>query len=133
MTNRARTWGAALAALFLTCEQTRSADCVIVTDGSLAVYMHELAHCNGWNHPTFEAGHEPPAEYVHDFTDGKLTVYQTGQDYVEQMGVMTFAQMDARFIMTTKTPPQLCAMLWRQHRIFAAQKDVDNVIGCAVR
>lgn len=111
----------------------RAAECTVVTDGTIEVYMHELAHCNGWEHPPFKPGYDPPAKFVHPF-NGELTVYLAGQDYADMMSTMDYAQMGVKFIlMPNRSPPQMCALLWKQNDVSAAKDDVDRVIGCAIR
>jgi hypothetical protein len=120
--------GVALATLLISKAQA----CTIVTDGTIEVYWHELAHCNGWDHKPFERGHEPPASYVHDF-NGPLTVYLTGHG-MGQITTMNYAQFNAKIILAPdRTVPQLCGALWKQHGVIAAQKDINSLIGCSIR
>ena len=71
--------------------------CTIVYDGSRHFYLHELAHCNGWDHPPFEVA-DPPAAYVHEF-DGDLTVIKCGRRHA------------------CKSVRKRCLALWEEHGV----------------
>jgi len=108
--------------------------CEIVTDGTLRVYRHELAHCNGWVHEPFALDLMPPAKLIHEY-DGRLTVYLTGHDYEAQMATMSYAQYDAEFIpMWDETVVSLCQMLWQENDITVEATDTqwDQLTGCAI-
>jgi hypothetical protein len=63
--------------LLVACNDAGTASCTIVTNGTRAVYEHELAHCNGWDHEAFVPA-DPPSSYVHAF-DGQLTLIECGR------------------------------------------------------
>jgi hypothetical protein len=107
--------------------------CTIVTNGALHVFQHELAHCNGWTHAPFEAGVDPPDNYVHEY-DGELVVYLTGENYDGQMDTMSFAQIEAHFIMAwDRTVPALCMAFWKERGIYAASEKVSKIVGCSIK
>jgi hypothetical protein len=106
--------------------------CIIVTDGTVAIYQHEIAHCNGWTHPAFVPA-DPPSEFVHPF-DGLLTVYLTGSNYGEQMATMSLAPMDTKYIFSwNETVEAICQRLWREKGIAAASDHKGVLAGCAIR
>jgi hypothetical protein len=122
----------ALLALLLSSVPAWGQTCKIVTDSSLHVFQHELAHCNGWTHKPFEAGINPPEMWVHPY-DGELVVYLTGVDYSGQMDTIGFAQVEAEFIMSDKTPPQLCSEFWKDRGVMPNAALVSRIVGCSVK
>jgi hypothetical protein len=125
-------FGVAAATLFSTAAWALDR-CVIVTNGSIENYQHELSHCNGWQHPEFKPGYDPPLSFIHPFI-GELTVWMVGVDYGSQLQTMPEIQFDAIIHSApTRTVPELCGRLWKENGIVAAQTDIDHIIGCAVR
>ena len=84
--------------------------CIIVTDGTRDTYEHELAHCNGWQHPEFAEAHQP-ARYVRPYWPLEVHVCP-GLD--------------------CKSPAQLCMKL-RKERGLVNTKGWRNVVGCSIR
>jgi hypothetical protein len=106
--------------------------CTIVTDGTIAIYEHEIAHCNGWWHEPFAPNLVPPREYVHPY-DGLLTVYLTGHNYGEHMAIMSLAPMDTKYIFRwDETVETICRQLWQERGIAASKKFEGRLSGCAV-
>jgi hypothetical protein len=104
--------------------------CTIITDGSKAVYEHELAHCNGWTHPEWTYA-VPPKSYVHAYP-GTLTVLQC-PDRRHKLG----AQADAVFLREPcRGGDELrrrCFVLWASNgkRIAADGIAARSFNGCA--
>jgi hypothetical protein len=65
-----------VAAALLSCDAKSEPRCTIVTDGTQEIFVHERAHCLGWEHPPFEVAY-PPKKFRHDFP-GRLTVIPCG-------------------------------------------------------
>ena len=104
-----------------------------MTNGTVEVFQHELAHCNGWYHAPFEIGVDPPDNLVHPY-DGELVVILTGSDFSGQNETIDFAQRGTRFIMKWDyTVPELCKQFWKERGIVAVSKDIDRIVGCSIR
>lgn len=121
-----------LLALLLTCGSAWGQTCTIVTDGTVAIYEHELAHCNGWRHKPFEADIPTPPEFVYPYR-GVLTVYMTGSNYSEQADTMLLLPYDARLIFLNEEPEVICQQLWRERGWTVPAEHDGRLVGCAVQ
>ena len=119
---------AALAALFM-CSPAWSESCTVVTDGTIEIYFHELAHCNGWVHAPFQIGAEPPLELLHDFR-GKLNIIISGHDDFE---TLLAAQTGADIVLSSRPVIEICRRLWKERSIDASTVGRNRIIGCAVK
>jgi hypothetical protein len=123
----------ALVALLMMSAPAWGQTCTIVTNGTVKVFQHELAHCNGWSHKPFQRGVNPPPEYVHHY-DGELVVYLTGDFYSSMSDTIDYAQQDTKFIMDfDRTVPGLCKQFWRERGIPYDASVVDEIVGCSVK
>ena len=122
-----------LAALLMMSVPAWGQTCTVVTNGKVSVFQHELAHCNGWFHPPFQRGVNPPSELVHPY-DSELVVILTGTNFPAQNDTIDYAQPGAEFIMRwDATVPELCKQLWQDRGIRYDASVVDEIVGCSVK
>jgi hypothetical protein len=102
--------------------------CTIVTNGNWGVYLHELAHCNGWVHPLFASDQYPPPGYMHDF-EGELTII--GADLITRLD----AQAGTKFLTRQQPVPEICRTLWAKQGLdVSAYTDaINKIVGCSVK
>ena len=127
------TWLAATLGLY--CVQGWAGQvCTIVTNGTIEIYEHELAHCNGWKHEPFSRVIEPPAEYVHPYA-GTLTIIMSGHDDWLTRTDPTLIGVGYAIKVTSRPVAQLCAKLWREHgiseEVYAMY--LNDILGCSVK
>jgi hypothetical protein len=103
--------------------------CIIVTNGGLDTYIHELAHCNGWVHAPFAPGLVPHSEFVRVY-DGQLVIVLDANAI--PLDTYIHAQTNAQIVQSSWTAAAICRELWRERNLVVTHKDVDRVIGCAV-
>jgi hypothetical protein len=89
-------------------KKTSKRVCTMVADGMISTYVHELAHCNGWDHPDnpqTEADYWIPAKYIRPF-NGKVVVTLSS----DRMGktIREYAQPGTKFKTSKKTADALC-------------------------
>ena len=95
--------------------------CPIITDGTVDTFNHELAHCNGWNHPEKGSGYNPPAKFIHPY-DGRLVVTMSR----ESRRTRKIAQGGTTFRLSKKSPTRLC------HELDDDFKKFPALLGCAI-
>jgi hypothetical protein len=120
-----------IAAATLPLEGTERRRCTIVTNGTVEVYLHELAHCNGWSHPQFTAGQWPPPEYLIDYP-GQLTIIMSGADDIV---TRLDTKASTEIVVTDEKVSVICSRLWTGKGIDISThaSKIEDIIGCAVR
>lgn len=83
------------------------ASCVIITDSTVASFVHELAHCNGWNHPDSAPWDiRVPRRYIHAYP-GPITITIT--DGGSPRAIARVAQSNAKIKVSRRDAASLCA------------------------
>jgi hypothetical protein len=103
-------------------------ECHMVVSPVLSSFLHELAHCNGWSHPLFESGWNPPYKYIHPYA-GKLYVTIS---YGDPAFIKAHAQKDAVIDHTMINVPELCMGLWDRYNVHYDER-IFGIVGCSLR
>lgn len=103
-------------------------DCTIISNGILSNYMHELAHCNGWNHPPFEQGVQPPMEYVYKYPGALRVIVSPDEQW--GMEFLYFMQENANLTFDYRPVWRLCKAMFDRNGSHYDER-INTVIGCA--
>jgi hypothetical protein len=126
-----------LAILPLSTAEGSQRTCTIVTNGRPEIFLHELAHCNGWRHAPFDGVLMPPSEFMRLY-EGRLVVIMSRRDDLQtrmEAEVSTASEDDVKIGVSQQSVADLCAKLWSDKGISADtyRPYLTDIAGCSVK